>query len=98
MECFRDIAQVMCGPSVYFIEQLALKMCDTILAEYPPIKKVQVSIRKEERCPQSFTSDGESSSNEDHHLEDYLLANVEAVRNSPSPPKRRPRRIIRECI
>jgi len=88
----------MRGPSVHFIEQLAEQMCDTILAEYPPIKKVQVSIRKEERCPQSFTSIGESSSNEDHHLEDSLLANVEAVRNSPRPPERRPRRTIRECI
>eukprot|EP00210_Caulerpa_lentillifera_P004329 g4131.t1 len=51
---YEDIEQIMKGPSMNLIEHLAEKMCRRILEEYPPIKKVQVSIRKPEAplpCP-----------------------------------------------
>jgi len=78
----------MRGPSINLIEHLAEKMCRRILEEYPPIKKVQLSIRKPDAplpCPkESFGSVGQSLSG----TQDTLLANVEVVRGGSVPRKK----------
>eukprot|EP00210_Caulerpa_lentillifera_P003031 g2893.t1 len=91
---YEDIEQVIRGPSMNLIEQLAEKMCTIILEEYPPIKKVQVSIRKLDSSSESLGSVSEVSTGN----QDILSANVKVVRSSPVPLERRTKKTDRNLL